>query len=221
MGLLASQVPSTTAASPASGGLLAGYKAPISAPLVSSPGNDYFYTKNPDTSTIGAADETDPYSGTPYFAYRTPGTNATTTDYTRTATKFNPETAQPEPYDQVRNTRMPESASEAIRAEEGATSGEQLDHAMALAISGSNNPVNLRLIPTAQNQAAGSNEGALQKDVATGKISLFEAQREEAKNKGIPAPFTDSPAHHASLLDYIENAFRKLPSELAGIHNPF
>lgn len=219
MGLLSSPV-APTQSTPSTGGLLANYKPAAAAPQPSTP-SQYFYTKNPDGSTIGAADQNDPYSGTPYFAYRTPGADATTTDLTRTATKFNPETAQPEPYDEIRNARMPESASQAVRAEDGATGDEQLDHAMALAIGGSNNPANLRLIPTSQNQAAGANEGTLQKDVAEGKISLFEAQREEAQNKGIPQPFTDSPAHHQNILDYIKAALTKLPSELAGIPNPF
>lgn len=216
--------PSSAPASSPGAGLFAKYGSSQtpSTPQQSQPNNSaYFYTKNPDGSTIGAADKNDPYSGTPYFAYRTPGANATTTDPTRVATKFNPETAQPESYDLVRNARMPESASQRIRAQEGATSDQQLDHAMALAIGGSNDPANLRLIPTSQNQASSNSEGELQKDVATGKKSLFEAQREEAANKGIPAPFTDAPAHHINLLDYIHGAFSKLPSELAGVHNPF
>lgn len=217
MGLLAT-TPALPTISPArSGGLLAGYKAPVQEATPSP----YFYAKNPDTSTIGASDEKDPYSGTPFFAYRTVGANATTTDKTRVASKFDPRVATTTPYDEIRNERMPESASQAIRTSEGATSAQQLDHAMALAIGGSNAPENLRLIPSKQNQASSGSEGDLQKKVAEGKMSLFDAQTEEAKNKGIPAPFTDSPVHHMNLLDYIKDAFTKLPSELAGIHNPF
>lgn len=220
MGLLAAS-PTPTAQQPSGkGGLLAGVGS-IPAPVATSTPSPYFYTKDQDGSTIGAADEKDPYSGTPYFAYRTPGADATTTDYTRVATKFDPRTATTTPYDEIRNARMPESASEEVRAEDGATSDDQLDHAMALALGGSNNKANLRVIPTKQNQAASSNEGELQKEVATGKKSLFEAQAEEAKNKGIPVPFTDSHAHTQNLLDYIKEAFNKVPSELAGIHNPF
>lgn len=217
---LLSAAPSPVSNTPSSTGPLSrGITIPSTPPAASS--SPYFYAKDPDGSTIGSAPESDPYSGTPYFAYRTPGANATTTDYTRVASKFDPRAAAPTPYDEIRNARMPESASQAIRAEEGATSGQQLDHAMALAIGGSNNNKNLRLIPSAQNQGSSGSEGQLQKEVAEGKKSLFEAQTEEAKNKGIPVPFTYIPKNHVNIVDYIKNAFGKLPSELSGIHNPF
>lgn len=222
-GLLAA--PTTQTAAPASkgAGLLRGTAAPVNAPV--SPPSNYFYTKNPDGSTIGASDQSDPYSGKPYFAYRLPEADATTTDKTRVATTFNPETAQPESFDDVKNPRMPASASQNIRAEEGATSDQELDHAMALALSGSNAPENLRLIPTKQNQDASGSEGQLEKDVATGKKSLFAAQKEEAEGKGIPTPFLDLPEQitpqRASWLDTIMHTFEKLPSELSGIANPF
>lgn len=86
---------------------------------------------------------------------------------------------------------MPESASEAVRAADGATPEQQLDHRMALAVGGSNDNANLKAIPTSENQAASSEEGDLAGKIASGDISLFEAQNEEAQAKGLPTPWTD------------------------------
>lgn len=210
---------------PAGSGLLPPSQ-PVQSPQGSTqPPEGYFYAKDPKTgAAIGVSDKSDPYSGRPYFAYRTAGANATTTDSTRIGTTFDPRVAQPELDSAFTNPRMPESASQAIRTKEGATSEEQLDHGMALAVGGSNDPENLRLISTKENQAASGNEGQFQKDVSAGKESLFQAQAEEAADKGLPAPFTDYTTHvaHAfNLLDYLKGAFEKLPSELAGIKNPF
>lgn len=160
---------------------------PIPAPIESP----YFQGKEPTGTFMGISDEVDPYSGRPYLAYRTQGATSTTTDKTRTAPKMNPEVSAPTAKANFENPRMPESASQKIRANQGATSGEQLDHSMALAIGGSNDKSNLKLVPTSQNQAASKNEGAAVGKVASGQESLFEAQRQEAKDKGLPMPFTD------------------------------
>ncbi len=224
MGLLASPAPVASSPSGGTGLLSKTSNSPVSTTTPTSSAAEYFYTKNPDTSTIGAADETDPYSGTPYFAYRTPGVNATTTDYTRVATKFNPEIAAKTPATSIQNKRMPESASKPIRSAWGATSSDELDHIQPLELAGSNNEANLRVeknMPSSKNTPTDALENTLAQDVQSGKESLFQAQAEMAKAKGVPAPFTDSPTHHQNLLDYIEAAFKKLPSELAGIHNPF
>lgn len=164
---------------------------PFKAPATTPTASPYFQGKESSGAFLGISDETDPYSGRPYFAYRLPGDTSTTTDMTRTAPKVNPEIAAPTPRDSFTNPRMPESASQDVRKVEGATADQQLDHRMALAVGGSNNAANLKLIPTAQNQAAGANEGTLSSDVAAGKISLFDAQRQEAQAKGLPVPFTD------------------------------
>lgn len=195
------------------------------APSASGTPTKYFYAADPKTgATIGVSNEDDPYSGKPYFAYRLPGSNATTTDPTRVGTTFDPRVAQPEPDSAFTNERMPESASEAVRSEDGAGPNDQLDHWMALAVGGANSPENLRVIPTSENQASSQSEGDLQKEVSEGKESLFQAQATEANNKGMKAPFTDyttSVPHAFNIIDYIKGAFEKLPSELAGIHNPF
>lgn len=151
----------------------------------------FFQGKEQSGTFLGISDELDPYSGRPYLAYRTPGATSTTTDTTRTAPKMNPEVAAPTAKDNFENPRMPESASQAVRKEQGATSNDQLDHQMALGLGGSNDKSNLKVILTSENQAASANEGKAVGAVAAGTESLFQAQRDEAKAKGLPIPFTD------------------------------
>lgn len=160
----------------------------VSAPKVTP--SPYFEGYEPSGVFLGISTQKDPYSGRPLFAYKVPG-QATTTDTTRTAPKINPEKPVATPRDTFTNERMPESASQAVRVQGGATKDQQLDHQMALSVGGSNDKSNLKLVPTKENQAAGAEEATLSREVSQGKISLFEAQRQEAKNKGLPLPFTD------------------------------
>lgn len=165
--------------------------APVATPHPAPTPSPFFQGKEPSGTFLGISDEVDPYSGKPYLAYRTPGATSTTTDTTRIAPKMNPEVAAPTAKENFENPRMPESASENIRKEQGATSNEQLDHRMALGLGGSNDTSNLKVIPTSENQAASANEGKAVGAVAAGTESLFQAQRDEAKAKGLPMPFTD------------------------------
>lgn len=184
--------------------------SPASPASLKTPGagsaGDYFQGKEPSGSFLGVSDEKDPYSQRPYFAYRGPGDTATTTDRTRTAPKMNPEVAAPTPRDSFENPRMPEGASQGVRAQMGATSQEQLDHRMALALGGSNDNSNLKPIPTAQNQAAGKGEGKMSSDVSKGHMSLFQAQNDEAKTKGLPTPWTDNQVKTVGFLDSVRDA---------------
>lgn len=197
---------SVAATAPAkSGGVFANVtaapqKAPAAAPAATSP---YFQAKEPSGTFVGISDQKDPFSGKPFLAYRLPGATSTTTDTTRVAPANNPEVAAPQPKSAFQNPRMPESASQAVRAKEGATSDEQLDHRMAITLGGSNDLSNLKLIPTKENQAASGDEGAMTQQIADGKMSLFQAQAQEAKEKGLPTPFTDQPAQPGSLWDKI------------------
>lgn len=180
------------------------YKAAPTPASPATPSYTPFQGKEPSGTFLGVADTKDPYSGRPYFAYQSPG-EATTTDATRTAPGMDPEVAAPTPKTSFENPRMPSAASQAVRTQMGATPQEQLDHRMALAVGGSNDNANLKPIPTAQNQAAGKDEEKMMEDVQSGKMSLFEAQAQEAKNKGLPIPFTDAP-QHASMWSDIVNA---------------
>lgn len=197
--------PAATAA-PASGGVFANVSvtpaaASVAAPAAPSP---YFQGKEPSGAFVGISDEKDPYSGKPYLAYRLPGADSTTTDMTRIAPAKNPELAAPQPKTDFENPRMPESASQAVRANEGATSDEQLDHRMALALGGSNDLSNLKLIPTKDNQAASKLEGQLPSQIAAGDTSLFDAQAQEAAAKGLATPWTDQKTGKG-LLDTIQD----------------
>lgn len=210
-----SAVPAVAPAAKTSGGVFANVTskpvvAPASAP---APAGQYFEAKEPTGTFIGISDQKDPFSGKPFLAYRLPGATSTTTDTTRVAPANNPEVAAPQPKTAFQNPRMPESASQAIRANEGATSDEQLDHRMAITLGGSNDPSNLKLISTKDNQAASSGEGAMTQSIADGKMSLFDAQLAEAKAKGLPVPFTDQPAQPGSLWDKLT----KGASDLVGV----
>lgn len=187
-----------------------------------------FQGTNSKTGTfMGISDQKDPFSGRPLFAYRTAGADATTTDTTRVAPETDPTIAQPTPRSEFENPRMPESASQAVRTQMRATSQQQLDHRMALALGGSNEDSNLKPIPTAENQAAGANEGTLSADVANGTMSLFQAQNAEAKAKGLPAPFTDGEVAKASKLDDVlskikdigQNVPKELSDKAKGLYN--
>ncbi len=127
-------------------------------------------------------------SGKPLFAYRKPGDKATTTDKQRVATTFDPRTPSKVVRDDFYNPRA-EGLRDAFKKSMGIAYSDELDHKIALALSGSNQKENLRPIPKEKN-----NDSAiimdLQQKVIDGKMSLFDAQVELAKKKGLPLPFT-------------------------------
>lgn len=132
--------------------------------------------------STGFSEERDT-SGRPYFAYRNPGDTATTTDYTRIATDFNPRVATTIPASRFSNPRDPKIGNN--------NPADQIDHKMAVALAGSNNPANLRTVPNAEN-----NDGPIvqrfQQNVAGGKASLAQAQADLAIEKKLPLPVTGS-----------------------------
>lgn len=151
------------------------------------PADPYFYKKFDSGVTIGKADEKD-VSGRPFFAYRNPGDESTTTDKTRVASTFDPTIAQPLTKEQYYNPRA-EGLRKDFHDKYGIKSSEQLDHAIALAVGGSNDESNLRAIPTAENQKAGHLEGDLARKLVSGDISYLGAQIADAKSKGIKLPW--------------------------------
>lgn len=200
-----------TTASPTSGGFFSSVKAPVQSsaslpktgsffepvkpqtqessttPATSTP-SPYFYKQFPSGATQGASDQFDT-SGRPLLGYRNPGDTATSTDTTRVDTTFDPYKAQPLTHDEYYNPRAENLRSE-YHDSMGIQPDEQLDHAMALSLGGSNQESNLRPLPTAENQAAGKQEADLAEQVRTGKISYHEAQVQEAKNKGLVKPWS-------------------------------
>lgn len=177
------------------------HAAAAPAPVVSP----YFSTTTANGSAFGPSKQLDP-SGRPLLDYRKPGDTATTTDLTRVDTKFDPTVAQPVSKDARYNPR--DAAGEAQqRIIQGSGPNDQIDHRMALAVSGSNNPANLKSIPSAENQKDGSYEYYLADQVSSGKMSLFQAQTLEAKNKDLPTPFTGQ-AKDPSFWDELTGALR-------------
>lgn len=169
---------------------------PVLTPTQSAPSpapksqESYFYGQTPRGYTFGRADEIDT-SGRPYLAYRKPGDTSTTTDKTRVATKFTPILALPTTKENVYNPRGVAN-EQAVKQSLGYRSGkDNLDHVMALAVSGSNNPANLRVVPKEQNTDGDLANQSL-KDVQAGKKSLFQAQTDFALAKKTPLPETGS-----------------------------
>ena len=148
---------------------------------------NYFYKQFPSGATIGRADERDP-SGRPFFAYRDPVADATTTDLTRIATIFDPTVAQPLTKEQYYNPRAVEERQK-IRELLGASYSDELDHAIALTVGGSNDPANLRVIPGRLNQKYGKYEAKLAQQLRAGTISYLDAQVADAKHKKVEVPW--------------------------------
>lgn len=149
----------------------------------------YFAAVDPKGNSFGFSDTEIDASGRPLFAFRKPGDQATTTDRTRVATKFDPRVSQPLTRDDYYNPRAVENRL-SLKQALGAGYSDELDHAIALTLSGSNDPKNLRVIPAKKNEKFGVLEAKLGREVASGKKSLFDAQIEAAKAKGIDIPFT-------------------------------
>lgn len=149
----------------------------------------YFYGQTPRGYTFGKADEKDT-SGRPYVGYRAPGDTSTTTDRTRVATKWNPILPAKTAREEVTNPRGVAN-EQSLKRSLGYQKGDNLDHKMALAVSGSNHPENLRVVPASQNKD-GSTASNLSSDVQGGKKSLFHAQTDFALSKNLPPPVTGS-----------------------------
>jgi hypothetical protein len=206
----AQPAPTTNSATPLAKFIATPTQAP--APAQSTP-TPYFQAKLPSGTFVGISDQKD-ISGTPYFAYRTPGANATTTDTTRVATTFDPTKPQKLTMSQLHNGRMPSSVSAPIKAALGGKYSDELDHTIALELAGSNNPSNLRIEPgrvgadvtPGESADFDTEENSLAQQVIQGKISLWQAQFKLASEKaaagdGNPIPFTDQQTPKSSIPD--------------------
>lgn len=207
-GLLSGIIPVTP--TPKATGLLAGI-TPVTP-------KQPFAAVDPSGS-YGFSDTERDTSGRPFFAFRSPGDTATTTDYTRVATDFDPRTPAPQTRDSFYNPRAVENRN-ALKSLLGASYSDHLDHGIALALSGSNNPKNLRVIPGAENQAFGKLEQEFQQKVIRGEISLFDAQVALAKEKSLPVPFTGKKPQK-SVLQRVGEFFNIKPQTSTLIRDTF
>lgn len=193
---------------------------PSSTPTPAAPvKTPYFAAVDEKGNSFGFSDSDNDISGAPFFAFRKPGDKATTTDKGRVATTFDPRTPSKLDSTHLTNGRMPQSVSQSIREELGAAYNEDLDHKIALELSGSNARENLQLVGSAANRGPYAKlENKLAKDVVAGKISLFDAQVQDAKQKGVEVPFTGSGGGFWDKLKagaaQVVSGFKKLPGEL-------
>lgn len=203
---------------PASKGIFANVKRPVSAPKTETPTpSPYFYKKNPDGSTIGHSPELDT-SGKPFLDYRKPGDEATTTDKTRVATTFDPQVPAPQTRETFTNARAA-GLRDKMKKEMGIAYSDELDHKIALALSGSNQKENLRAIPAEDNNDSPIIT-KLQDEVVSGKKSLFQAQVELAEAKGLPVPWTTKtkvPGFMDKLKGVIHKAAGSVEKAVVGV----
>lgn len=159
----------------------------------------------------GPAAATDTYSGLPLATvpmtipktFMSPQTTAEVVDKTRVAAQIDPTLSQKTSTSTFENPRMPESASNAVRAKDHATKDQQLDHTTARALGGSNMDENLVPVPTQQNQDAGKLEGKLVGDIEEGRTSLFDAQKADLAQKG--KTIKEDSAKNGPVNDYLLN----------------
>ncbi len=179
-------LPSTTT-EPATPSLGASYK-----PFT---GKGYF----PSTD-LGNNSSTD-VSGRPFQGYTmkipasalNPGVNVPLVDKTRVAAGFDPTKPMSSqiPKSVLENPRMSEALSSAIKKAMNGNGTEELDHIMALGLSGSNDISNLQIQPGIKGGAAAASdklETSLISKVKSGEMTLYDAQNELAKSKGKTLP---------------------------------
>lgn len=183
---------------------------PVATQTLTLPKNNLDFTEK----GYGASTMTDPYSGKPLATvplkipatYQTPEQTLSVTDPTRVATSFDPTVPQKIDRSMLTNERLPSSASSKIKASLGGNYSEELDHKIALELSGSNTEANLQLepdIPGTKNTATDPLENQLAHDVVSGKRSLVDAQITLAQAKGFTLPDDQSRSLVQSIQDNV------------------
>lgn len=145
-----------------------------------------YWSGSVEGTSFGPSETLDP-SGRPLLDYKRPGDISTTTDKLRTAVSFDPTIAAPQDRKLFYNPRAVESRAE-LKSQMGGTYSDELDHKIALALSGSNMLENLQIEPGIKGGTAAQNdvlETRLARAVTEGKLSLFDAQTSLAKVKGL------------------------------------
>jgi hypothetical protein len=158
-------------------------------------------------------------SGKPLEAFNNPKAAQTQLLRDRVYPGFDPSKPQKFDASHLQNGRMPEAVSSRIKQELGGAYSDELDHAIALELSGSNQPENLAIEPGRTNGGVSAQhdrlENKLARDVVNGDktgLSLIDAQRQIAKAKGRtlledqPAP-ASAPATAAGRVDAFKHRF--------------
>jgi hypothetical protein len=179
--LVAKGVAPTPAPAPSAGYVpLSGKAAPVSTVTPTSPtfqGAGY-----------GASNIKD-VSGKPLLTYENEQAKSSQLLSDRTALPFDftkPQKITPE---MLKNGRMPESVSAAIKSSVGGTAAQELDHIMPLELGGSNQKSNLHLeanVPGTRNTPTDPLENQLARKAMNGEISVLDAWRQMAKAKNLP-----------------------------------
>lgn len=146
------------------------------APLNFTPKPAYFPSNRTDIS------------GKPLLTYSNPNLKMTQLLSDRVYPGFDPRIPQKLDRSILSNGRMPLAISTALRREMGAAYDDELDHAIALELSGSNQRTNLGVIPGRAKPGKAFQldqlMNKLARDVIAGKRSLLDAQRAAAAAKG-------------------------------------
>ncbi len=162
-----------------------------SASSASPSGLPQSYASEP---AYGASNRTD-LSGKPLLTFRNDkvGMSQLLTD--RVYPGIDPSKPQKLDKSLLVNGRMPLEISSVIKKQLGGTSADELDHKIALELSGSNNPTNLKIEPGIRGGLSAQHdqlENQLARDAVAGKISLIDAHRTllHAKGETLPEDMT-------------------------------
>lgn len=174
----------------------------------------YYEGQNAEGDTFGPSKTLDT-SGRPFLDYKVNGALSTTTDTTRVDTNadVDPTVAHPMTAKSFYNPRAVLNRAQ-LKTEMGGSYDDQLDHAISLELSGSNMKENLDIEPNKPGtkiQPSAQYENMLAKAVATGKISLFDAQFLISKLKGRVTPFI------GSKTDDVANSSQNAQDEITDI----
>jgi hypothetical protein len=177
--------PAATTTTPRVASTAVSTKTPIPAGKPTST-DPYFRGKG-----YGASNITDT-SGKPLLTFKNETAKQSQLLSTRVATTFDPTIPMKIDRKSLVNGRIPSSITGEIRKELGAAYSDELDHRIALSLSGSNQKTNLGLEPgrTNKGRAVELNTlvNKLSKDVSEGRISLLEGQKRIAEAKGLHLP---------------------------------
>ncbi len=154
--------------------------------------------------------------------FMSPETTISVEDRSRVATSFDPRVARKLTSVDLLNGRLPQSMSKPLKDQLGGNYSDELDHKIALELSGSNAPENLQVqrgrtgilsfLPGSA-KSTDKLENSLAREVKDGTKSLVDAQIELARAKGMKLPEDKA----QSIRDKIDQFFLNQPELLTGL----